>query len=193
MLPQVDILFGFRRAVGLAISMVLLAGWGAAVAAYPAVETRWDMVAIQLWWICLLVLNMCVLGPQTRWTGIQHPRLLKTLTACGSLGLLLFPFFSVCRRGSGKIAGAAQGGAALMTVTRACQLLSHIEHARASGKELDWSVGRRMYFMSAWGWHDLERTTVVPAGMQAKELRALMLSLVSWVRRCSTNRKLVAS
>ena len=172
----------FAAHVPLAVVLVLLAGGGATFAAWPERLSDVEGAAVFLWCACLLFLNIFVLGPVTRFTGVEDARLMRRLVTFCSFGLFLLPLaIPVCRRGQGKAAGAAQGGAALMTVTRAWQLVGLIEKARLTGTDLEWGLGHRMYFMSAWSWHDLERTRVISTVSQRAAAGRLMRSLVGWV------------
>lgn len=178
--------FEAPRAIALAIFAVAIVGICITTAIGPAARSASELVASACWYPTMVCTCVFVLGPPTRLTGVRNTTLLKLLTFAGTAVMLLLPLLPIHRRGLGKIAGAAQAGAAAASTTRLWQLARRIEEARHSpadfgGAELSWGFGRRLYMTCAWAWHDLERSRVLPGGTERAHARRLLWECVGWI------------
>ena len=171
---------GTWPALILATVMPLTAAAGSAALAWPVRASNLEGTAMLLWWVCILVGNV-MLGPVTRWTGVSSLRMLKLGVYVWSVAQFATTIANpLCRRGPGAVGGAVLSAASLAVVTRAWQLFNMIEKARKANSELEWTLGHRMFFMSAIAWHDADSFRAMEPKAKRQEMTHLLSSIMRW-------------
>ena len=105
-------------------------------------------------WTCVLGFHMgYVVSP----TSPFSLRAIRLLTYLDCVLFATLPHLSVCKSGTGRATGAAQGAASILVCCRAFQLLHRIEENDPSWVK-NWGRWRRYYAGCGLSWHDLDDT-----------------------------------